>query len=687
MNRLLFKNYFWFVLTFAIVIAVYLFTLCPSIYLEDSAEYATASYSLGIAHPPGYPLYVLIGKLFTFIPHGTIAWRVNLMSAFFGALTCAFLFLIIQKIFKKTNKKYQNNETMEQCNNGIENSSFITLLFYYLLPFSSALIFAFTQIFWSQSVVAEVYTLNTFFVAVIAWLLLIWAEKIQECKECHSRESGNPEKTVPGSLIAVVDDKKTITAQKIKNKADRLLLFIIFLYGLSLANHQMMLLLAPVFLIFVLWNDWKIIKDYKFIFAAGFLFIIGISLYLYLPIRASQNPSLNWGNPSSLDSFKAHILRKQYGDLKLTANAIFDTKKWGLVNSFFNDFLDQFTIIGFFIILIGFFVNYFKSKKIFFLNFGIFLFNGLFIIFLRAWQYGLVNEYIFRVYYLPIFFIGAIWLAIGLQYLFILVLALFEKSENFVKKIILPLFFILCLFLPVSFLISNYKYNNRSDFWFLDKWARNTLDSMEQGANLMAYNDQPALDSMIFSLMYMQAVEKVRLDIKLANVSNIRGIFYTPSSNYGLEDFSKWSESERKWKLANYVWNYSALNGNAPSYVLYPLGKNDDGFVTRSNGFVYKIYKNISEAKKDININYPESFASDSFYEPLRYNIFYIDLLSDFYLSGASYFFENGKNDLSQEFLIESIKYDTSPFSFNYQAFVEHRSVWNEEIQKSNKNK
>ncbi|MDD5290386.1 MAG: DUF2723 domain-containing protein, partial [Patescibacteria group bacterium] len=275
MKKLLHKNYFWFLLVFSIIMVVYLFTLCPDIYLEDSAEFVTVAATLGIAHPSGYPLYVLLGKLFTFIPFGSIAWRVNLMSAFFGALTGAFLFLIIQKIFRQRGR----NKEPEKAKGPL-----ITLLLYYLLPFSSALVFAFTQIFWSQSVVAEVYTLNTFFVVMIVWLLLVWAEKIQEYKKIKKQE------------------KRETETQRMKNRADKILLLIIFLYSLSLTNHEMMLLLAPVFLVFVMWHDWKIIKNYKFIFAAAFLLIVGISLYLYLPIRASQNPAFNWGNPQSWES-------------------------------------------------------------------------------------------------------------------------------------------------------------------------------------------------------------------------------------------------------------------------------------------------------------------------------------------------------------------------------------------------
>ncbi len=68
---------------------------------RDSGDMITSAYTLGIAHPPGYPLYVLLGKFFTIIiPFGNIAYRINLMSVFFGALSCGILYLLIKKKFK-----------------------------------------------------------------------------------------------------------------------------------------------------------------------------------------------------------------------------------------------------------------------------------------------------------------------------------------------------------------------------------------------------------------------------------------------------------------------------------------------------------------------------------------------------------------------------------------------------------
>lgn len=74
--------------------ALYVRTLAPSLLWGDMAEFQTLSYTLGMTHPSGYMTHIMIGKLFTLIPIGNIAWRVNLMSAFFGALAVANVYLI-----------------------------------------------------------------------------------------------------------------------------------------------------------------------------------------------------------------------------------------------------------------------------------------------------------------------------------------------------------------------------------------------------------------------------------------------------------------------------------------------------------------------------------------------------------------------------------------------------------------
>jgi len=93
------------ILLFLSSFAIYLYTLFPSVAIyRDAGEMASVTFTLGIAHPPGYPLYVILGKLFSLlIPFGNIAYRINIMSAFFGALTCGIFYLAVKDLNNKSN--------------------------------------------------------------------------------------------------------------------------------------------------------------------------------------------------------------------------------------------------------------------------------------------------------------------------------------------------------------------------------------------------------------------------------------------------------------------------------------------------------------------------------------------------------------------------------------------------------
>ncbi|MEW6606331.1 MAG: DUF2723 domain-containing protein [bacterium] len=132
---------------FFFTFGVYLRTLTPGVGLDDSGELVTCAYLLSIAHAPGYPLYLLIGKVFTFLPFGEIAFRLNLMSALFSALSCSLIFLIIFFITR---------------------SRFSGLM--------SSFCFGFSYTCWTLSIKAEVYTLNIFLLSLLIVIFLIWRQ-------------------------------------------------------------------------------------------------------------------------------------------------------------------------------------------------------------------------------------------------------------------------------------------------------------------------------------------------------------------------------------------------------------------------------------------------------------------------------------------------------------------------------
>ena len=119
---------------------------------RDGAELITASVTLGVPHPPGYPTYVLLGKLFSLLPVGpTIAYRFNLFSVLSMSVAVGFVAasanrLLMSLSIKKTARK--------------------------VTAFLLALSFAFIPLVWSQAIIAEVYALNLCFIAITLWLLV-----------------------------------------------------------------------------------------------------------------------------------------------------------------------------------------------------------------------------------------------------------------------------------------------------------------------------------------------------------------------------------------------------------------------------------------------------------------------------------------------------------------------------------
>jgi hypothetical protein len=129
-------------------LAVYVRTLAPGLIgIVDTPMFQFVGRVLGVAHNPGYPLYVLLTYPFSFLPVGTLAYRINLFSALFGAVTVALVYGVARRL---------------GCRVAVSAGA--------------ALALAFGRTFWSQSVIAEVYTLNAAIVAGVVLLLLVWRE-------------------------------------------------------------------------------------------------------------------------------------------------------------------------------------------------------------------------------------------------------------------------------------------------------------------------------------------------------------------------------------------------------------------------------------------------------------------------------------------------------------------------------
>lgn len=597
------KNFFVACAVFVVVFTVYLFTLAPTIYIEDSAEYITAAATLGIAHPSGYPLYILLGKLFTFIPLGTIAWRVNLMSAVFGALTCSLLYLITRNLTKS-----------------------------HIIGVFCGLVLGFSEIFWSQSVIAEVYTLNAFFSALVLYLLILWTQKRDE----------------------------------------KYLLWFSFLFGLGITNHEMLGLQAPVFLVYILLVDRGFWKKWRLIIKMVFLFFLGLSVYLYLPWRSRQNPALDWGNPETLRGLWKHLTRKMYNDVSLSGRL---TGKFGMAVGFLLELAEQFYLPTILLAAGGFYYLVRKSRPFAFLTLGFFLSGGLGVIFLRNIGWSFYADYTYRVYYLPVYLILLVWVGITVRYLFQILNRLVRHAGLRFFTILIVIISLLAV--PTGLLVKNYRINDLSDFWLVYDYGYQTFNSLKPNSLLLLKGNGYDFDTITFSFLYFQLVENLRPDVTILDLLNL---FYQKATiEVPGDKYAKMKPEEQQEDAAKFVWNAAKDNQFSAFYTNFPVDTEADektpALYSRSNGFLYQVYSSQKEAKSASstgqipilrNLNNEEQYQGYGFNEFMTY----------LYYNWSSFYLEAGRPTFAAYFRNKAIKADNTPQSFNYFNYRRHRDVW-----------
>lgn len=329
----------WFPLVLVGLLAstLYLSTLLPHMGEADTLEFQVVVPQLGIAHPTGYPLYVLLTKLFTFLPLGTIAWRVSLASAVYATVAVVLLFDLLLRLTAR------------------------------ILPsLLATLSFGFSAVFWSQAVVAEVYTLHILLVALILWLLMGWGK---------------------GSAIE----------GRLRRPLARRWQAVFLVTGLSLTNHLTTVLLLPA-LALVLLSDWSRIRGRDWVAAAALL-LAGVSVYLFVPLRW---PSLNNGEYMSLTRLFDYVTGAQFHDA-LRFDGWRDPVRWSIV---FRLLRQPFGLVGLVLALLGLVALSRRPDRTLVLT-GVTL--VAFVI------YGL-NYYIpdVSVFMLPAHLVLAVWLGVGI---------------------------------------------------------------------------------------------------------------------------------------------------------------------------------------------------------------------------------------------------------------------------------
>jgi len=599
------KNWFLAIIVFLICFIVYILTLAPTVSVDDSGELISAAYNLGIPHPSGYPLWTMLGFIFSHLPFCSPAFGVNLMSAVFGSLTAAVLFLLILEIL-----------------------IFIRMALK-AIAFSASLILAFTNLFWKNSVVAEVYTLNTFFVVIIIYLLLLWQEK----------------------------------------KENKYLLWTAFLFGLSLTNHQMMALMAPAVLVFAMLENKKILKNPDLTLKILLLFILGLSIYLYLPIASYFKPAIDWGHPNNWQSFWAHISRAQYVDFVSGFNL---SSKLNFLGAFVLLLARELYLIPLILALIGIWVLFKKNFKLALFLFLTFLGNNIFLIILRHAPYGIINDYLYEFYYLPSLLIIIIWLSVALTFLLQRFFLFFTKRKYFLIIKILTL--ILILFWPVFLLIKNWQKNDQNNFWLVNDYARSMLRDIEPNA-VLVHSGWGSIgnDTEIFSLIYALTVEKLRPDIYLLTDLNL-----WPHNKIKIDkEYLQANSEERRKKLLT-LGAEMAKTENRTLYTDFSVTEDllPDKIVSRSIGNVYKIFPSLSEAREFKISNFELPTLHNLSDEHLNNNFSASDIIARYYYRLATFYLEQNQKDLAENYLQKAIQFNQDTDNRYLKDFITKREEW-----------
>ena len=300
-------------LTVALVAALYYVTLYPSLPGGDSGELIVASCSLGLPHPPGYPLFAMIGWLFTHIPFGSIAWRVNLFSAVCGVIASAFLYLAIFRVCLHTHyacaRLDADSETdaklakpKEQQVKADEAHSSISCGFSSPVPWAACfatLMFALSPLVWFYSVQAEVFAVNNMFVGVRFPAPNITTESPFEIN-CLCVQV-----LVAGAVLFW------------ERRSDAIAMMGAFAVGLGFTNQHTLVFYAFPLCAWALYNKPSLLAPATFV-KLCFLGLLGLTPYIYLPIVSINGAPLGgWGDQSDFAGFKKHFLREEYGTFRL----------------------------------------------------------------------------------------------------------------------------------------------------------------------------------------------------------------------------------------------------------------------------------------------------------------------------------------------------------------------------------
>ena len=480
-------------IVFLVALMLYSWTLAPTVTLTDSGELIVVARGLGIAHPPGVPLWIILAHLASLLPFGNVAQRINFSSALLATLACAMLTLVVAELII-TALYLAASKRRKRSAQGSKKTEELSVARLMAAPAVGAgLLMAFSRTLWSYATITEVYALNTLLILVIFFLMLRWRRRIVEDR-MHVWTASNV-----GRAASPI------------TKHDAYLYAAALVFGLALGVHHVTVALTlPAIAVIVFRTQGvRFFTSRRLVYAA--LISIGalIAVYAYLPLAASRSPVINWGHPRSLQEIWWHITGRQY--------QVYFSFKPEIMGGQFDEFC-RMTLreFGFpwlplsLVLAFAGFADVFKRDRTIFW----FLLTIVIADLAYALSYEIAEDK--DAYYLPTFISIAIAAGLGVRWL---IQRLVSKSLPLVKPSVAA--GIAVLILCTIVLAANWPFNNRRQYLVAQDYVDNVLKTIAPNGLLLTLDWQ-----VVSPMLYAQEIEQIRPDVKAVDINLLRRSWY-----------------------------------------------------------------------------------------------------------------------------------------------------------------
>src|SRR6266576_680198 len=478
-------------IVFLIALLLYSWTLAPTVTLTDSGELIVVARGLGIAHPPGVPLWIILAHLASLVSFGNIAQRINFSSALFAALACAMLTLVVAELIitasylaaaKRRKKGTKKTEKLG-----------VTHLVVAAPALGAGLLMAFSRTLWSYATITEVYALNTLLIVVIFFLMLRWRRHIVA------------DKMHIGTAINAGEITSQITSY------DAYLYAAALVFGLALGVHHVTvaLTLPAIAVIVYRTQGVRFFTGRRLIYAA--LISIGalIAVYAYLPLAASRSPVINWGHPRSLQEIWWHLTGRQY--------QVYFSFKPEIMGEQFAEFcrmaLREF---GFpwlplsLVLAFAGFVDAFKRDRTTFW----FLLMVIIADLAYALSYEIAEDK--DAYYVPAFISIAVAAGLGIRWM----IGRAVSKPAPAGRLSVAVAVVVLLVCAIT-LAANWPFNNHRQYFFAHDYAEYLLNTIAPNSLLLTLDWQ-----VVSPMFYAQEIEQRRRDVKVVDINLLRRSWY-----------------------------------------------------------------------------------------------------------------------------------------------------------------